>query len=111
MIVNVPRRMCGRHFHPALLDVDKHLPVRALFPYGGFLREHQGRAAGDSVTDRTLGRCWSTDVLVHGSHNFRGAKRHMFLCTAPRCRAGSEQEICVHGSHSISAQVVVPMWQ
>ncbi len=33
----------------------------------------QGRAAGDSVTDRTLGRCWSTDVLVHGSHNFRGA--------------------------------------
>ena len=63
----------GRHFHPALLEADKRLPIRALFPYGGFLREHQGLAAGDSVTDRTLGRCWSTDTLVHGSHNFRGA--------------------------------------
>jgi len=41
--------MCGRHFHPALLDVEKHLPIRALFPYGGFLREHQVRQ-NDSKT-------------------------------------------------------------
>jgi len=31
----------GRHFHPALLDAEKYLPIKALFPYGGFLREHQ----------------------------------------------------------------------
>ena len=59
-----------------LLDVEQHLPVKALFPFAGFWREHQGpRAPPDasSALLRFTHSCWSTDVLVHGSHNFAGA--------------------------------------
>ena len=30
-----------RNIHPVLLDVEQHLPVKALFPVAGFWREHQ----------------------------------------------------------------------
>ena len=66
----------GRHFHVPLLDIERHLPVKALFPFAGFWREHQGPHAPPDASPALLRftySCWSTDVLVHGSHNFPGA--------------------------------------
>ena len=65
-----------RNIHPVLLDIEKHLPVKALFPFAGFWREHQGPNAPPDANPALLRfthSCWSTDVLVHGSHNFAGA--------------------------------------
>jgi hypothetical protein len=66
-----------RLFHVPLLDVERHLPMKALFPFSGFWREHQGAYVPPDASPaliRFTHSCWSTDVLLHGSHNFLGAR-------------------------------------